>query len=556
MSPLRRLSLRGCGLRSAGIRSLFPPSALRKLQELEMLDLSRNQLSDAGVSHLRMGLRTILVRHAAAQTNHPPPPVFHPSPSAAAAASAGLSRSRSQFVETPSPTQEDDSNTDPAAGEGGGRFWPGLRSLNLSHNPLLGNSGIRSLRGILPQLEGFFLHGVPTVTEAGLLELFEVLSGPPPLPEGFTSSSSSSSSPDTEQEAMEGRKERRRPALRDISLPGCVTGKILRVLLHACGPQLRSLLVEPNQTRSPIGTGDDDDDDDFVSSSSSHSSSSAPPVGGFDCLELLTELAPGLEILSLEGFLALDRRQSLQMPSSIPGTGGGGGGGDAVEIGQFELVSLDDHRLSRILRRCRKLKILNLRNSPLLTDSGWEEGLQQDESLPQDETVLRLTHVNLSGCPQITDRFLRVLRGSQSRESVVELVLDGCDITDDGITAHLRDMPELRALSLTPTHPSKITDASLRHLGKHFPKLRLLRLTGCSFTSLGLEALVQGCTELEDLSLNRCGGVDTRSVYALTQLQRLHTLDLSRNPLVNNLCCLLLTHCRELVFVNLTREFR
>jgi|GEM_PF-2855250 len=118
-----------------------------------------------------------------------------------------------------------------------------------------------------------------------------------------------------------------------------------------------------------------------------------------------------------------------------------------------------------------------------------------DDMVAQFSKLPKLTHLELSMCPQVTDA---------------------------GV-AHLKGMPQLLFLSLAET---KVTDAGMLHLAG-LTNLKFLRLGGTHITNPSL-VNVEGMKQLESLWINETS-IGDDGITHLTGLTNLHAITLAGN---------------------------
>jgi endonuclease YncB( thermonuclease family) len=155
------------------------------------------------------------------------------------------------------------------------------------------------------------------------------------------------------------------------------------------------------------------------------------------------------------------------------------------------------------------LRSVDVPSTLMVTDAGLEHlaGLTQLEVLSVNWT--KVTAAGVVG----------LVKG---RRMMQRLELGGVSFDDDDL-ANLKDLPELRTLSL---RKSGVTDKGLEHL-KPFGKLRVLSLMSTRVGDAGLEHL-KSLTTLEDLDLDRTAITDVglkhlRALPNLRRLQMAHT---------------------------------
>jgi len=139
--------------------------------------------------------------------------------------------------------------------------------------------------------------------------------------------------------------------------------------------------------------------------------------------------------------------------------------------------------------------------------------------------------LNLRGCVQLREKWS--MNGLvESCQNVENFSLEGCLIDRASVHCFLLQNPRLVHINVSGL--PAITNAALKIIGQHCPKLELLNLTWCqNVDTRGLKRVLEGCPNLKDLRVGEVRGWDDISF----------ALDLHRR---NNLERLVLTNCESL----------
>lgn len=118
--------------------------------------------------------------------------------------------------------------------------------------------------------------------------------------------------------------------------------------------------------------------------------------------------------------------------------------------------------------------------------------------LIKSDNSAHFTHLNLSmnNCKRITDETLKSISMSKYCDSLIELKLEDCEITDDGV-AVLCDSPNCKKIENLILNNSmgkknnQITDEACKHLtyAKEMNKIKVLELRNTDVTSEGINSL-------------------------------------------------------------------
>nr|XP_032818828.1 F-box/LRR-repeat protein 7-like isoform X1 [Petromyzon marinus] len=231
----------------------------------------------------------------------------------------------------------------------------------------------------------------------------------------------------------------------------------------------------------------------------------------FVCLSLETLVLSGSPALGDAGLLTVARRCPELRRLEVSGCG-----------------EISNRGLLEVVTRCPNLEHLDVSDCPEITcvslipeascqacplhsrhlllrhlDMSGCSGLTDEGLLAVARHCPRLARLYLRRCPGVADGGLRAL--ARHCTALRELSLCDCPTATD---AGLRDVaaalgPRLRYLSLA--HCERVTDVTLRCLGRRCPGLRYLNARGClGVTDRGLESLGRGCPRLRSLDVGRC----------------------------------------------------
>ncbi|XP_066359028.1 F-box/LRR-repeat protein 3-like [Miscanthus floridulus] len=211
------------------------------------------------------------------------------------------------------------------------------------------------------------------------------------------------------------------------------------------------------------------------------------------------------------------RRLSLARWKTLTDMGLGCVAVGCAELRELSLkwcLGVSDLGIQLLALKCKKLTSLDL-SYTMIT---------QDSFLPIMK-LPNLQELTLVGCIGIDDDALGSLEKECSK-SLQVLDLSQCqNITDVGVSAILKSVPNLLELDLSYCCP--VTPSMVRSLQK-IPKLRTLKLEGCKFIADGLKAIGTSCVSLRELSLSKCSGVtDTELSFAVSRLKNLLKLDIT-----------------------------
>ncbi|KAI9759905.1 MAG: hypothetical protein M4579_002030 [Chaenotheca gracillima] len=160
-----------------------------------------------------------------------------------------------------------------------------------------------------------------------------------------------------------------------------------------------------------------------------------------------------------------------------------------------------------------RLEEIDLTRCTTITDQGF-----QHWSIYQ---FTRLTRLCLADCTYLTDNAIVYL--TNAAKGLRELDLSFCCALSDTATEVLAlGCPHLSTLRLSFCG-SAVSDSSLRSIGLHLLELRELSVRGCvRVTGLGVEAVVEGCHNLELFDVSQCKNL-TRWLEAggVEKMQRL-----------------------------------
>ncbi|KAJ4454857.1 putative D-alanine--D-alanine ligase [Paratrimastix pyriformis] len=246
-----------------------------------------------------------------------------------------------------------------------------------------------------------------------------------------------------------------------------------------------------------------------------------------------------------------------------------------------------DPGLTELAAHCPRLEYLDLWNCRLITDAGLTKvimgcpGLTHldvhccteltDRGVALIGSLTQLRHLDLTGCPRVTEASLHALVAGCGA-TLERLYIHGCIVTeinrtlaviaqscprlrllDVGCFEHLRDQsvealvqgcPEMEDLNLDSC--PLITDRAASAMGAlvvspeggagvrvGWPRLRKLNLTATKITALGIRLLAGGCPALVDLTLCLCAHIDDKALEALGTLGHLKSLRLWNAPVTD-----------------------
>jgi hypothetical protein len=160
-------------------------------------------------------------------------------------------------------------------------------------------------------------------------------------------------------------------------------------------------------------------------------------------------------------------------------------------------MDLLDDELDCLLRSCPGLTELELSGCRYLTEL---EELAVAQRCPHLQKLVMYDCMSFAG-----DVVLQNL--SERCPQLRELQIQECKlITDVGLSALTAKCPLLQHLDI---RGSSVTDKFLTTIPQHWPALRGLILCDCpNITAAGIEAVTQGCTELEALSVDGCQKIE------------------------------------------------
>ncbi|KAK9811566.1 hypothetical protein WJX72_006030 [[Myrmecia] bisecta] len=189
-----------------------------------------------------------------------------------------------------------------------------------------------------------------------------------------------------------------------------------------------------------------------------------------------------------------------------------------------------------------------------------------------------LHEINLEFAAGVTDGDLELLQGCDLQV----LNLNACQrLTDVGIAALVEQCPNLASVSLywnlnvtnlvlfalAATCPQlthlnlsgckRITDDGIRTVAKSCPRLMHVDLTRClDVTDAGYICLARHCPELQELRMYACSGITDKAVQSFQSLSQLMLIDLCGAALITDASLEVLSHCPNLVSVNLSWAMR
>ena len=151
---------------------------------------------------------------------------------------------------------------------------------------------------------------------------------------------------------------------------------------------------------------------------------------------------------------------------------------DMKEVQIRRCARLTEFGIFLIVRFCRKLEILDMRDCEFITDRclKWIA-----------TSCFHLKTINLSFCSKLSQAgFIDFANGVQLYKSID---FSNCNLTDSSIFLLKGCIRDIHYLSLR--NCTKISDAIASHLAIHARKLRLLELTGCCRITPALEHIVK-----------------------------------------------------------------
>jgi len=146
----------------------------------------------------------------------------------------------------------------------------------------------------------------------------------------------------------------------------------------------------------------------------------------------------------------------------------------------------------------------------------------------------KLTHLNLSNCPKLTDALARSI--VENCPLLTHLELACCSLfTDDGLTDLVSHLPRLVNLDVEDLF--QITDASVGEIAVHQKYLQRLCLSGCvQVTDSAITHLIREgeCIDsLEQLELDNCSLITDRALTAIATHLATRTLS-AQSPSVDS----------------------
>lgn len=155
--------------------------------------------------------------------------------------------------------------------------------------------------------------------------------------------------------------------------------------------------------------------------------------------------------------------------------------------------SLTDKTLKTIAAYQGPLRVFDMRGNERVSAKGLN-------ALFKEKNTFEVVH--LKRCTHVDDQVLEALSGSA--HTLARLNLRGCDhggkLTPRGLARLLEKTTMLESLDLA--WHAYLDDGVLQTLGTHVKGLRKIDLSGCvNITSLGLNALFEGCPKLEKVIL-------------------------------------------------------
>ena len=180
--------------------------------------------------------------------------------------------------------------------------------------------------------------------------------------------------------------------------------------------------------------------------------------------------------------------------------------------------SVSDNSMQTFSKNCQNLEEIILDDCKQLTD-------ETCKSLAK--YCKRLTHLNVASC-NITDTSLEAI--GEGCKRLKHINISNCNrIRPPGIESLAKNCTELISFISTACSESTINDDSLKALGQHCHKLRMINLNGClAVTDVGVRHLAENCPQLFYCCLSKCFQLTDQSLISLGQgCPQLRTLGLN-----------------------------
>lgn len=191
------------------------------------------------------------------------------------------------------------------------------------------------------------------------------------------------------------------------------------------------------------------------------------------------------------------------------------------------------HSISRMVRLCPHLLKLNLRGVPLICDKtiiALATSCSQLEHLDLSVQTIRSSTSTKSYTPKVGSEGIKALGNNCPRLRILRV--NGCTRLDDEcIITVAKGCTSLEELALK--HCYRITDSALKIIGENCPSMTRIFLSSCKYISDGgIKRLSQGCHMLEVVDLMGVVQITDNSVIHMamncSNLKRLNLRDCYR----------------------------
>ncbi|CAJ0580851.1 unnamed protein product, partial [Mesorhabditis spiculigera] len=198
-------------------------------------------------------------------------------------------------------------------------------------------------------------------------------------------------------------------------------------------------------------------------------------------------------------------------------------GGFLKDLSLRGCENIQDSALRSFTRQCPNIERLSLYKCKRVTDMTCEN---------LGKNCHRLQVLNLENCGAITDRALRFIADGCKKLEYINI--SWCDaITNRGISFLLKGCPELQALIMKGCEG--VTDSVFNNLADSMDSIIELDMNRCFVTDDTVQAIANGAARLEYLCLSQCPQITDRSLNSLAQgCKRLTDLELANCNLLSD----------------------
>jgi F-box/leucine-rich repeat protein 2/20 len=165
-----------------------------------------------------------------------------------------------------------------------------------------------------------------------------------------------------------------------------------------------------------------------------------------------------------------------------------------------------DSLLPRIATALPDLQVFDLQGSPHVFDASFKAFVT---ALGDNGTVCKIKHLNISSCPQLTDKALLHLAPHLANLEILELAGYGDRLQNAGLVAVIKQAAHLQRLDLdsATSITDPVTDALAARIqidGEEYPSMlkTLILSFAKGLTAEGLIRLIKGCPALAELELD------------------------------------------------------